>query len=198
MWENRRKNDIGNTAMASVDGADFRIKGKKRVDGKPDERYYSYKFKGPGLRYLVALSIRSSDIVFVAGPYSPGVSNDLTIFRECGIMDEMEQFEKVEADDGYMGECPGYCICPGYHSAREDQARLRGRVRMRHEKINKRMKNFTCLLERFRHSATKHSACFRAVAVLTQLAIECGEEMINMEEYDDRLTDNQIRTIYGV
>jgi len=33
LWENRRKHDIGNTCMASVDGADFRVKGKKMMSG---------------------------------------------------------------------------------------------------------------------------------------------------------------------
>ena len=58
--------------MASVDGADFRVMGKKQMDGQPDTKYYSYKYKGPGLRCIVAISILSTDIVFVAGPYLPG------------------------------------------------------------------------------------------------------------------------------
>lgn len=123
------------------------------------------------MRYMVALSIRTSHIVFVAGPYLPGQCNDLEIFRDCGIIEELGPNEKVEADDGYMGECPRYCVCPGWHNSRVDQMELRGRVRMRHEHINKRMKNFGCLLNRFRSSVTKHSACFRAVAVLTQLSL---------------------------
>ena len=128
LWENCLQNDIGNTCLASVDGADFQIKGKKLLDGSPNKWYYSYKFKAPGLLYLVALSICTSDIVFVAGPYLPGIYNDLSIFRQCGIMDKMEQYEKVEADDGYMGECPRFRICPGWHSANEEQSVLHGRV----------------------------------------------------------------------
>ena len=183
--------------MASVDGVDFRVKGKKMLDGKPDKRYYSHKFKGPALRYMIALSIRSTDIVFLSGPYLPGVYNDLSIFRLSGIKDEMEQREKVEADDGYLGEDPGFCLCPGGRTARADQERLRGKVRMRHEHVNERMKNFGCLVNRFNHGIEKHSACFRAVAVITQLSMESGEPMIDMREYDDRLTDNQIQQRFG-
>lgn len=167
------------------------------LSGEPDPRYYSYKFRGPGIRYLVALSIRTTDIVYLAGPYLPGVHNDLQIFRACGIKGEMEQHEKVEADDGYQAECPAYCVCPGGFDAREDQARLRGKVRMRHEHVNKRMKNFACLLNRFRHGVEKHSSCFRAVAVVTQLSMEGGEPMIDMTEYDDRLTDDQVDQLFG-
>lgn len=177
---------------------DFHINNKIRHDGSPDPRYYSYKYKAAGLRYLVAVSICSSDIVYLAGPYLPGMYNDLMIFRMCGIKDELEQREKVEADDGYSGDHPGYCICPKGYATRTDQKKLTGRVRMRHEHINERMKNFQCLSLRFRHSVEQHSACFRAVAVLTQLAIESGKPMIDMREYDDRLSDDQIRQQFAV
>ena len=127
-WENRLNNDIRNTCLVSVDGVDFRVKGKKLFSGEPDPSYYSYKFKGPGLCYLVALSIRSSDIVYVAGPYFPGEYNDLEVLRDCGILDDLEPTEKIEADDGYMGECPRYCLCPGWHGIRVDQMEMRARV----------------------------------------------------------------------
>ena len=147
---------------------------------------------------MVALSIRSSDIVFLAGPYLPGVHNDIAIFRLPGIKDEMETKEKVEADDRYIGDHPGFVLCPKGYARRLDQDRLKGRVRMRHEHINKRMKNFACLVNRFRHGVMKHSACFRAVAVMTQLSMETGEPLLNVYEYDDRLSDDQIRARYGV
>jgi len=184
--------------MASIDGADFRVKGKKLFDGSPDTRYYSYKFKAAGLRYLVIMSIRNSDIVFIAGPYLPGVYNDLQILRRCGVLAMLEHGEKFEADDGYMGEYPAYVDCPGGYAARPDQERMRGRLRMRHEHVNKRMKNFRCMVNRFNHGVEKHSSCFRAVAVLTQLSMESGEPMIDMREYDDRLSDAQVRVMFGV
>jgi hypothetical protein len=69
---------------------------------------------------------------------------------------------------------------------------------MRHETINERLKNFHCLKVKFHHSASKHVACFWAVAVLTQLRIESGEEMFDMQEYDDSLSDAQIVQLYGL
>jgi hypothetical protein len=198
LWKNRKKNDIGNTCMASIDGADFRVKGKKLFNGRPDPRYYSYKFKGPGLRYLVAMSIRSSDIVFVSGPYLPGMHNDLQALRQSGLLEMLKRREKLEADDGFKAEHPAYINCPSGFAMRQDQERMRGRLRMRHEHVNKRMKNFSCLVNRFRHDIDKHSACFRAVAVLTQLSMESGEPMIDMREYDDRLSDLQVQAMFGV
>jgi len=81
LWDNRYQNDIGNDCLVSVDGTDFRCRGRKLLSGKPDKHYYTPKFKGPGYRYEVALCIRTSDIVWIAGPYLPGVYNDLMIFR---------------------------------------------------------------------------------------------------------------------
>jgi hypothetical protein len=113
LWKNRKKYDIRNTCMASIDGVDFRVKEKKLLNGMPDPKYYSFKFKGPGLRYLVAMSIRSSDIVFVSGPYLPGVHNDLQVLCQSGLLEMLERREELEADDGYIAEHPAYIHCPG-------------------------------------------------------------------------------------
>lgn len=183
----------------SVDGTDCRVEGKYNADGSPDTRYYSHKFKGPGFRYEVALCIRTSDICWVAGPYLPGLDNDLMIFRKPhGLRSQLDEGERVEADDGYIGDDPRYCKCPGSYGARSDQQKMRGRLRMRHETVNERIKNFRCLEMRFRHSMPKHAACFRACAILTQLAMENGEELFDMREYDDRLSDAQVAHLYGL
>jgi hypothetical protein len=41
--------------------------------------------------------------------------------------------------------------------------------------------------------------CFRSAAVMLQLALECGQqELFDVREYDDRLSDRQATAIYGV
>lgn len=134
--------------------------------------------------------------MWVAGPYLPGEMNDLQIFR-TGLMHELGPNEQVEADDGYMGESPQHCKCPGSLISRTDQKKERGRIRMRHEMINQRMKTFHCLVNRFRHGVDKHSICFRAAAVLTQIGLSGGEGFYSMSNYDDRLTDAQVKAMYG-
>ena len=106
--------------------------------------------------------------------------------------------ERVEADDGYIGDNPQYILCPGSYAKRLDQSRMKGRLRMRHKTVNERIKNFDCLTDRFRHSAEKHSSCFRAACVLTQIGMEAREELFDMREYDDRLSDAQVAVLYGV
>ena len=73
LWENRLINDIGNDCLASVDCVDCKRTGQimynERGRRVPDKRFYSFKKKirGPALRYEVAISILSSDIVWIAG-----------------------------------------------------------------------------------------------------------------------------------
>jgi uncharacterized protein YpmB len=40
------------------------------------------------------------------------------------------------------------------------------------------------LKKHYRHSLEKHSACFRTVAVVTQLSIEYGSPLYEVEYYD--------------
>jgi hypothetical protein len=61
--------------MLSVDGTDFRV---AKSYEKP---FYLYKFKKSGLRYEVALCIKTGDICWTAGPYLPGNWNDNMIFN---------------------------------------------------------------------------------------------------------------------
>ena len=45
-------------------------------------------------------------------------------------------------------------------------------INLRHETVNARIKQFKVLTDRFRHDILKHSSCFRACAVLTQLSFK--------------------------
>jgi hypothetical protein len=197
LWANRFRNDRRNDCLVSVDGTDCPRKKIRLPNGKMDTRYWSFKFRDAGLRYEVAICILTSDIVSIAGPYMPGVWNDLMIFRD-GLRGRLGLHERVEADDGYWGDSPRYCVCPNAYTTRTDQERMRKRLRLRHETVNKRLKQFRCLLVKFRHRTEQHAACFRSAAVLTQLAIEGGEELFDMREYDDRLSDADVARLYGL
>ena len=112
-------------------------------------------------------------------------------------MQQLHNGERVEADDIYLAE-PLYCKCPHSMTRREDQSAMRGRLRMRHEKVNKYFKNYQCLDVVFRHSIEKHASCFRAVVVLVQLAMEQGEDLPDMREYHDNMSDAQVKAMYGL
>jgi hypothetical protein len=177
VWENRRLGDEGNDCLVSVDGTDCPFQSKRK-------EFYSFKFRKSGLRYQVAVSIKNGDIVYIDGPFPAGSYNDIKCF--CwGLMGWLDENERVEADDGYIGEAPMYVKCPKCFTNDNQKLSMQSRVRSRHETMNKRLKQWGCLQKPFRHhDFAKHSSCFRAVAVLTQLSIEFGEPVFEVEYSD--------------
>lgn len=186
MWENRKKQDIGNDCLVSVDASDCPTTNQ----GAKTKSFFSFKFRGPGLRYEIGVSIILADIVWVHGPFPPGDWPDIEIFRHA-MKQALDKNERVEADDGYKGEDPEFIKTPSGIVHDEEKLALRSRVRSRHETVNKRLKQFECLSSEFRHDILFHGKCFRAVAVLTQLSIEHGMHLFSVD-YNDDNTDEEI------
>jgi len=135
-WENRYDNaPNGTTTFVSLDGTDFRIM-------EPTEfstRWYSHKFRGPGLRYEVGLCL------------DPG--------------------EKALADGGYRDS-------DYFENPNGDQQKKK--ILARHETVNGRIKQFSCMKNIFRHDLHLHPSFFHAVVHLTQLMIENGEPLYSV------------------
>ena len=164
-WEKRKvPGNIGHKAKTSIDGTDCRINEQYPFDGK----WFSHKFKGPGLRYEVAICILTGEIVWVIGGFPCGEFPDLKIFRE-GLLGLLEKDEKVIADGGYKGQ---EGIWAKGHSDNSLSRHFKGVIRARHESINSRLKNFFVLKNCFRHNLTVHSRCFYACANLVQLVLK--------------------------
>lgn len=159
--------------------------------------WYSHKFKGPGLRYEVAVSILSDDIVWTNGPFPAGKFADITIFRR-GLKQMLEAAgERCEADAGYKGEpltieLPDEGIFFGVQDDQlqqgELQRKLKDRIRSRHESVNGRLKCFGCLEQRFRHKLCYHRFCFNAVVAIVQIGMQYGGEVLM--EIDEYKTQN--------
>ena len=176
MWKNRLINDNGSACKITVDGTDFKI-----TQPKPfNTGWFSHKFRGPGLRYEVAVSIQSSNIVFINGPFPCGHYPDIKIFRLC--LKEMleEAGERCEADKGYRGE-PLTIDTPNDMAPTLSHKQGKTLARARHETCNARFKNFNCLNQKYRHSLSTHGAVFRAVAVITQLSFKCENKLFNVK-----------------
>ena len=56
------------------------------------------------------------------------------------------------------------------------------RIMARHETVNRRMKQFGVLSQKFRHDRGLHPQCFHAVANLTQLMIANGERLFEIDD----------------
>lgn len=182
LWEKRFEGDVLNDCLVSVDCVDFEIP----FLGKT---FHSHKFKfSSGLRYEAAVSIAKGDLVWINGPYEPGKWNDVMIFRNA-LMTELGEGERVEADDGYIGEAPNNVKCPKSISNHACMEKMQAFVRRRHETINKRFKQWGVLRQFHRGDLKKHTFYFRLCAIVTQLAIENGEPLFSVE-YQDPDFDN--------
>ena len=134
----------------------------------------AHKFKGPGLRYEIGVSIQGGDIVWTNGPFACGFWPDISIFR-LALIFLLAIGEMVEADRGYRGE-PTKVRLPHEYVNRSDK-RAKDRARARHETLNGRLKTWGCLNQTYRHHLKKHIIVFRAVVVITQMSINKGESL---------------------
>ena len=150
-----------------VDGTDFRILEPILFYRK----WFSHKFKGPGLRYEIGLSIKDGIIVWAHGPFPCGAWPDLRIFR-ADLKHRLKHGEHVLTDAGYRDERCKTTLFENH--------KFSSTVKARHETLNHRLKQFHVLGDRFRHDLKKHSRCFYAVANLTEIMIELGESLFEL------------------
>jgi hypothetical protein len=61
---------------------------------------------------------------------------------------------------------------------------MQGRVRARHEMLNRRQKKWGILSQVYHHNIMWHGNVFRVCAVVMQLTIENDEPMFNVEYKD--------------
>ena len=80
----------------TIDGTDFRI-----LEPRPfSKSWFSHKFKGPGVRYEIGVSIATGWIVWVNRPYRCGAWPDEKIAQD-GLHHILEDGERYIADGGY-------------------------------------------------------------------------------------------------
>lgn len=132
------------------------------------------------MRYEIAIALQSGYIVWASPAYRAGRNPDITIFRKPGGLRDklLASREKTVADLGYRGE-PECVDLPNEGSA--DFQTQMAWARSRHETCNKRIKIFSCMSHRFRHDARLHQDFFNAVLVLTQLNIQNGDKLFDIE-----------------
>ena len=122
------------------------------------------------------------------GPFPCGDWPDIVCFRYA-LKWMLDANERVEADDGYVGEDPVTVKVPKsmVHDQDPQMLRVRGRVRRWHEGLNKLIKQFKVVGKGtiFRHDLSFHGDCFTACAVLTQLQIQNGHPLYDSGDYYD-------------
>ena len=152
----------------TVDGTDCPIREPQPFSAK----WFSHKFRGAGLRYEVpgvGVCIQTGNIVWVNGPFPAGAWSDLKIFK-AKLAKHLPPGEMVEADGTYRHP---KCRLPQEFVSYTDK-RAKNKARARHETVNKRLKQFEVLKQKFRHPICNHRPCFEAATVFTQQAFNRG------------------------
>ncbi|KAI9551117.1 hypothetical protein GHT06_004046 [Daphnia sinensis] len=152
-WENRLENAPETTTFVSLDGTDFRILEPTECDPK----WFSLKFSGPGVRYEIGLYIATGNIVWA--------------HARDAFIDHLDIDEKALADNGYRDN--NYFVNPNGDPLKK--------ILATHETANKRVKQFYCMKDVFRHILTLHPSFFRACVNLTQIMIVNGEPLYDVE-----------------
>ena len=125
----------------------------------------------------------TGEVKWINGPFPCGKYQDVTIFCKS-LVSFLDDFERVEADDGYEGESPLRCKIPKAVMSRPSEAdAFQKRVQGRHETINSRLKAYAIFHSTYRHDITNHGYVFHAVAVLVQLSIKNGDPLYSTTDY---------------
>ena len=118
----------------------------------------SHKFNmKPGVRCELGMCMLTGDIVWAMGPLPCGDWPDANVFL-CALKQMLDEGERVEADDGHVGDDPTHVKVHGsfVHPQEDKTLCVRAVVRRRHETANKRLKQFKVLSTTFRHSVLFH------------------------------------------
>jgi hypothetical protein len=116
----------------------------------------------------------------VNGPYACGRYPDLRIARDK-IIFLLRVGEKIVADGGYRDGGDFMETPTGFNNP--DQ-RMKKLARARHETVNCRLKRFNILRKLYRHDLQTHGRVFHAIAIITQIGIEAGEQLFDIDYYD--------------
>jgi hypothetical protein len=168
--------------IITVDGTHCWIHEPQHPEWSQDREYYSHKYAKAGIDYELGISIATSRLVWMNGPFKAG-QNDARIFRDHGLRNRLRAIgKKAIGDRGYQGyhnECSTY----NPHDSRNVK-KFKSRALKRHETFNFMTKSFRCLDGRFRHSPARFATCFEAVCVICQYKLEH-----NVKLYDVLIED---------
>ncbi len=180
----RCRNDSGslNNCLISVDGTDVRI--PQQGPAIPGNPFSLFKFKGRcRLWYKIGGGILAGNILWVNEPYAAGKYFDINFFCS-GLAHWLDEYKRVEVDDGYIGEAPQKVECPGCTSNPTENQAMQTRVQSRHESLNRRLKNWAILMSLYCHDLMEHGKVFWAIAVITQISINVGGKLFEVDYSD--------------
>jgi DDE superfamily endonuclease len=190
---------IKETFILSVDGVHCRINEPNDPKFRKNPKHYSHKFRQAGYCYEVSntqnlsgdvrhilltlllftsqicLNLYKSKVAWVNGPFEASY-NDRTIAKTQGLAHKVPNGKLIIGDKGYCSldfvSTRNSLDCPAVKT-------LKKRALARHETFNKRLKDFKCLAERFRHGKAKFKVAFEACVVMAQINMDLGAPLFD-------------------
>jgi hypothetical protein len=137
LFNNKKRGDILNDCLMTVDGTDFRVPQKGMVT--KGNAFASCKYAGQSaLRCELGVSILGGDLVWIQGPYPAGKYTDIKIFNKV-LRHFLDPGEQVKADEGNVGH-PNKIKCPQNVGNLAEKWAMQGRMRAHHKMLNGRLK----------------------------------------------------------
>ena len=127
---------------------------------------YSHKLKAADLRYGIAISIKTGNIVWASGPYKCAEFNGNSIFEEH-LLCMLDSNKLVITDNGYKKQEMFYSWYGD-----DKYKRLHSLIRARHICVNGKLKSFRVLTKKFRQNLHFHAFCFLAIVHVRKLEID--------------------------
>ena len=153
----------GKKFIVSVDGVHFWTREDSHDELPFDSKNFSFKWNHPGVAYEIGVSLDESRIVWFSGPWPAG-TNDHSIFKKPGgLGSKIPEGCFAIADSGYHAKN----VAKANSKDTPEVSDFKARAKARQETLNKRLKVFKILNDRFRHSPMEqHGIIFTAVCVL--------------------------------
>lgn len=160
--------------IMSVDGTHCWINEPIHPDWSQDRKFYSHKYNKAGINYELGVSLSSSHLIWMNGPFRAGAS-DARVFRKRGLMEKLQALgKKTIGDRGYQGKKYEHVMstfnCMDSYGTRK----FKSRALKRQENFNNMTKRFEILQGRFRHGVKEFKYSFESICVICQLQLENG------------------------
>jgi hypothetical protein len=110
----------------------------------------------------------------------------LTSIFCSGLAHWLDEYERVEADNGYIGKALQKFKCPGYAPNQIKNQAMQNRVRSRHKSLNGQLKNWEILKSLYCHDLNimEHGNVFWAISFTAQISINAGERLFEVDYSD--------------
>ena len=164
--------NFNETFIASVDGTVTTNNEPRDPNVRKNTKNFAKKANMAGRNHEIAIDLWTSRCIH-AKMSDRGSVHDLTAMRQ-ELIDKIPVGKRVICDRGYTSFKNGEHLKMSFPNPLDAQAvkEFKKNARARHENFNKRLKDYKCLKETFIHGIEKEQACFNAVVVMVQHAIE--------------------------